>query len=98
MTNERAITIDHSNEKTFSDLDVVSKSSSKGHSSASDTAEVYEDSKAISLSETEGEKGLPSVHHEEEQHDGGYGWLVVLGAFLVQVTSFGTCTSWGKIN
>lgn len=39
MTNERAITIDHSNEKTFSDLDVVSKSSSNGHSSASDTAE-----------------------------------------------------------
>lgn len=38
MTNERAITIDHFNEKTFSDLDVVSKSSSNGHS-ASDTAE-----------------------------------------------------------
>jgi spore coat polysaccharide biosynthesis predicted glycosyltransferase SpsG len=37
MTNERAITIDNSNEKTFSDLDVVSKSSI-GHS-ASDTAE-----------------------------------------------------------
>ncbi|CAO3631946.1 unnamed protein product [Cunninghamella blakesleeana] len=27
-----------------------------------------------------------------------YGWLVVLGAFMVQVTSFGTATSWGKIN
>ncbi|KAF1800813.1 major facilitator superfamily domain-containing protein [Mucor lusitanicus] len=95
MTNERAITIDHSHERTFSDQDVVSKSSSTGHSSVSDTAEVYQDSKAISLSETEGEKGLPPVQHDEEQPDGGYGWFVVLGAFLVQVTSFGTCTSWG---
>ncbi|KAL9544195.1 hypothetical protein MBANPS3_007744 [Mucor bainieri] len=78
MTNERAITIDQPNEKTFSDQDVVSKSSSSGHS-VSDTAEVYQDSKAISLSETEGEKGLPPVLSDEEQHDGGYGWFVVLG-------------------
>ncbi|KAG2202721.1 hypothetical protein INT46_003229 [Mucor plumbeus] len=96
MTNERAITIDNSNEKTFSDLDVVSKSSI-GHS-ASDTAEVYEDSKDITLSDTENEIGLPPVHHEEDQHDGGYGWFVVLGAFLVQVTSFGVMQDYFEQN
>lgn len=37
MTNERAITLGNSNEKTFSDLDVVSKSSIG--QSVSDTAE-----------------------------------------------------------
>ncbi|KAI9338856.1 hypothetical protein BD770DRAFT_431637 [Pilaira anomala] len=30
----------------------------------------------------------------EEGPDGGFGWFVVLGAFFVQVTSFGTATSW----
>jgi hypothetical protein len=40
-----------------------------------------------------------SVHEEEiddkdDQPDGGYGWLVVLGAFCVQVTSFGVVSSW----
>ncbi|KAI8890521.1 MFS general substrate transporter [Backusella circina FSU 941] len=30
-----------------------------------------------------------------EEHDGGYGWLVVFGAFFVQITGFGTITSWG---
>jgi hypothetical protein len=37
---------------------------------------------------------LPKV---EEEKDGGYGWLVVLGAFCVQVTTFGMCNSWGKL-
>ncbi|KAI8355610.1 major facilitator superfamily domain-containing protein [Choanephora cucurbitarum] len=32
---------------------------------------------------------------EPDQQDGGYGWLVVLGTFMVQVTSFGTASCWG---
>jgi hypothetical protein len=38
---------------------------------------------------------LPSV--KDEGPDGGYGWLVVLGAFCVQVTSFGVVSSWGRL-
>ncbi|KAI8638407.1 hypothetical protein BD408DRAFT_436117 [Parasitella parasitica] len=26
--------------------------------------------------------------------DGGYGWLVIIGTFMVQVTSFGTASCW----
>ncbi|KAL7319907.1 hypothetical protein PS15m_002989 [Mucor circinelloides] len=50
------------------------------------------------LTEKDVEKGsaqLPPVV-EEEGPDGGYGWLVVLGAFAVQITSFGVVSSWGK--
>lgn len=36
---------------------------------------------------------LPPVV-DEEGPDGGYGWLVVLGAFAVQITSFGVVSSW----
>ncbi|KAG2195169.1 hypothetical protein INT47_006451 [Mucor saturninus] len=35
---------------------------------------------------------VPAV---DDDHDGGYGWLVVLGAFMVQITSFGVVSSWG---
>jgi len=48
------------------------------------------------LTEKDVEKGsaqLPPVV-EEEGPDGGYGWLVVLGAFAVQITSFGVVSSW----
>ena len=52
------------------------------------------DDKSTELSH---EEGLPPVHHELDEPDGGYGWLIVVGSFLVQVTSFGTATSWGML-
>ncbi|KAL0088366.1 major facilitator superfamily domain-containing protein [Phycomyces blakesleeanus] len=43
------------------------------------------------------EQGLPDPekHPFDDSPDGGYGWLIVLGAFMVQITSFGVATSWG---
>ncbi|KAI8885298.1 MFS general substrate transporter [Backusella circina FSU 941] len=35
------------------------------------------------------------IEEDKNQHDGGYGWFVVLGAFFVQMTCFGIATSWG---
>ena len=32
--------------------------------------------------------------HEDKIPDGGYGWAVVAGAFVVQLTSYGILTSW----
>lgn len=37
------------------------------------------------------ESKLPVVNDE---HDGGYGWVVVFGAFMVQITTFGVISSW----
>ncbi|KAI8369713.1 major facilitator superfamily domain-containing protein [Blakeslea trispora] len=37
--------------------------------------------------------GLPVA--EDTEFDGGYGWFVVLGAFCVQIASFGIVSSWG---
>ncbi|KAI9480577.1 MAG: major facilitator superfamily domain-containing protein [Benjaminiella poitrasii] len=91
MINEHTITLDNSNEKIVSNLETISSSSN--NQSISDTTEVVEDQKDLQVSEDE--IGLPSPATKEDEHDGGYGWFVVLGAFLVQVTSFGTGTSWG---
>ncbi|CAO3642302.1 unnamed protein product [Mucor hiemalis] len=32
--------------------------------------------------------------HEDEETDGGYGWLVILGTFCIQVTAFGVASCW----
>lgn len=44
----------------------------------------------------EGDKEIEGAvaHTSHDQEDGGYGWFVVLGAFMVQITSFGVVSSW----
>jgi hypothetical protein len=37
---------------------------------------------------------IESISVQKEDFDGGYGWLVVLGGFLFQITSFGEAASW----
>ena len=87
MTNEHT-TLDHP-EKTFSDV---------GHDSKSQgnfkyCLFLYHDWLILFYKVTNHSEEVSSSSTEVE-HDGGYGWLVVLGAFFVQVTSFGTITSW----
>jgi hypothetical protein len=36
---------------------------------------------------------MPDIEQNTDM-DGGYGWLVILGTFMVQVTSFGTASCW----
>ncbi|CAO3670201.1 unnamed protein product [Rhizopus stolonifer] len=85
MINERNLILDHPSENSVSAVHDTSKTTSN-HQAHSDMTEVAMDDKASNLS--------PSIIDEEDHQDGGYGWFVVLGAFLVQVTTFGTCTSW----
>ncbi|KAL7335765.1 hypothetical protein PS15p_201186 [Mucor circinelloides] len=93
------LAVDISNdEKTYSDLVVDSNSSTVDDPPS---LKPFEISKQVgSLQLDENEIGLSSssvsVAEEQEEHDGGYGWFVVVGGFLVQVTTFGTNTSWGN--
>ncbi|GAA5815558.1 hypothetical protein MFLAVUS_009070 [Mucor flavus] len=77
MTNELAITLDNSKNEKAFVDPEVLSLSSSGRS-VTDTIGGSENIE------------LPPV---EDGPDGGFGWFVVLGAFLVQVTSFGTATS-----
>ncbi|KAG1547412.1 hypothetical protein G6F49_010206 [Rhizopus delemar] len=86
MINERNLTLDHPIESSLSNTAAQTKNDNRSNS---DITEVEVDEKA-------NDSISPPIIDEEDVHDGGYGWFVVLGAFLVQVTSFGTCTSWGK--
>ncbi|CEG75633.1 hypothetical protein RMATCC62417_10648 [Rhizopus microsporus] len=92
MINERNLTLDHpSTDKASSNQEALSYVSDHSRQN-SDATEVEVDEKAVATNEN----SIPQITDEEDQHDGGYGWFVVLGAFFVQVTSFGTITSWGK--
>ncbi|KAI8333735.1 major facilitator superfamily domain-containing protein [Chlamydoabsidia padenii] len=51
--------------------------------------------KEVSHSDSGNQEKQQQQQSNDDFQDGGYGWLVVLGAFMVQVTSFGTATSWG---
>ncbi|CEI97696.1 hypothetical protein RMCBS344292_11823 [Rhizopus microsporus] len=87
MINERNLTLDHpSTDKVSSNQEALSYVSDHSRQNSDTT----EDEKAVATNEDP----IPQIIDEEDQHDGGYGWFVVLGAFFVQVTSFGTITSW----
>lgn len=40
------------------------------------------------------DKFSKEVLEEDQGPDGGFGWFVVLGTFMVQFTAFGTASSW----
>ncbi|KAI9244175.1 major facilitator superfamily domain-containing protein [Sporodiniella umbellata] len=86
--NERKLTLDHPSEHSPSAVYDSTETKSNHNRSSSDATEVVMDDKV--------NNEPPTVTDEEDHQDGGYGWFVVLGAFLVQVTTFGTITSWGN--
>ncbi|KAG2193419.1 hypothetical protein INT47_006616 [Mucor saturninus] len=52
------------------------------------------DHKKRSCNDPEFGANEPSIATVFEETDGGYGWLVILGTFMVQVTSFGPAACW----
>ena len=62
------------------------KLSEKDHHSSA-THEDCESVRSKTIHGTEEDEKQPNV-------DGGYGWLIVIGAFLVQITSYGVTTAW----
>ncbi|KAG1121792.1 hypothetical protein G6F42_012086 [Rhizopus arrhizus] len=86
-------------EKTYSDLVVDSNASTVVDPSSLKPFEVSKQVGSLQLDENEIElSSSASVVEEQEEHDGGYGWFVVVGAFLVQVTTFGVMQDYFEQN
>ncbi|KAL1931421.1 hypothetical protein VTP01DRAFT_9563 [Rhizomucor pusillus] len=71
------------------------------HQSSEEASIHYEDDEATECKTEESGQQDPKSNGVQQDEsppppDGGYGWFIVVGAFLVQVTSYGTTTSWGE--
>ncbi|KAL1926319.1 hypothetical protein VTP01DRAFT_5840 [Rhizomucor pusillus] len=49
------------------------------------------------LANCESKKTMPTDEKRvDDDFDGGYGWFVVIGAFMVQFTAFSTASCWAR--
>ncbi|KAL9552549.1 hypothetical protein MBANPS3_003712 [Mucor bainieri] len=90
FNDKEGLSFDNKLESNAIEVESIHDVQEAGSSASSDLT-----ARTDTVAEKDVEKGsaqLPPVV-EEEGPDGGYGWLVVLGAFAVQITSFGVVSS-----